>query len=242
MPSGSSAVSAAPISRAEQHGAGGLDGDLARSAAASDAGRGQRPPGADDRGLGLQQVLRGLDQDGVRRRRRACPRTCVCVGVAQRGERRRGRGSAAWCPGPTEPITQRGWSVGAALVGDLAGDAAHPPRRARRSGSRCRTRRGCRGWRRTCWSRRRRRRRRSRPRGPTAHDVGPGHVEDLVAALVALEVVEAEGPGPAASCPSRRRRRRRARRALDGEPRREFDTPAEARHRGRVYGRPDDVR
>ena len=93
-------------------------------------------------------------------------------------------------PGPIEPITQRGWSVGRPLVDDLAGDAraglgelldAVLDAVLREVGEV-----GAEGV------------------GLDAvdpdvevglvhgaDDVGPGHVEDLVAALVALVVVEA---------------------------------------------------
>jgi hypothetical protein len=49
---------------AEQHRARRLDRDL-REQRQLDAGRSERSPGAVDRRLGLQQVLRGLDEDGV---------------------------------------------------------------------------------------------------------------------------------------------------------------------------------
>ncbi|MGY3683781.1 hypothetical protein ACVWXU_007404 [Streptomyces sp. TE33382] len=49
---------------AEQHGAGGLDGDGADQRKTAAGGR-QGAPGADDGGLGLEQVLGGLHQEGV---------------------------------------------------------------------------------------------------------------------------------------------------------------------------------
>ncbi len=50
--------------RAEQHRAGQLHGDL-RDQGHPPAGLGHRAACPDDRGLGLQEVLGGLDQDGV---------------------------------------------------------------------------------------------------------------------------------------------------------------------------------
>ena len=68
---------------ADQHRAGGLDGDLGEDGQVGARGR-QRPLGTDDRGLGLQQVLRGLDQDGVDPALDEAA-DLLGVGVAQRG-------------------------------------------------------------------------------------------------------------------------------------------------------------
>ncbi len=80
----------------QEHGAGGLDGDLGDDRHVR-VGSGHGPPGPDDRGFGLQQVLRGFDQDrvgapvdqatdlfliGITQHRE--------VGMAQRGEFRAG--------------------------------------------------------------------------------------------------------------------------------------------------------
>ena len=106
MPSGSRAVSAAPISEPEQHRAGGLDRDLGDQRQRR-AGRRQRPAGTDDRSLGLQQVLGGLDQDRVGA---AVDQAgdLLLVGVAQACVGWCARASAASCPDPTEPSTNRG--------------------------------------------------------------------------------------------------------------------------------------
>jgi hypothetical protein len=53
-----------PDLAAEQHRPGGLHGHLDDDGQVLPRRR-QRPLGADDRGLGLQEVLRGLDEDGV---------------------------------------------------------------------------------------------------------------------------------------------------------------------------------
>ena len=123
----------------------------------------------------------------------------------------RGRGWAAWCPGPTEPSTQRGRSGVDQSSADLAGDPRRRPGPARRSGRRCRTRRGWPSWRRTCWSRPRRRRPRSRRRG------SPRTMSGRVTLRISLQPSRpsksssVEVVRPAAWCPSPRRRRRRAR-------------------------------
>ena len=64
MPSGSSAVSAAPISEPSSIVPVSLDRDVADDGDAA-AVLLHRPVGAEDGGLGLQQVLAGLDEDRV---------------------------------------------------------------------------------------------------------------------------------------------------------------------------------
>ena len=66
-----------------------------------------RPLGAEHRRLRLQQVLAGLDDDGVDAAVEHAD-DLLAVGVAQRLGTARGRASAAWCPDPTEPSTNRG--------------------------------------------------------------------------------------------------------------------------------------
>ena len=95
MPSGSSAVSAAPISEPSSM------VPVVSTVTCTMIGRsrpacGERPLGAEDGGLGLQQVLAGLDQDRVDATGRACPRP----GPGRRHEAARtprGPGWAAWC-------------------------------------------------------------------------------------------------------------------------------------------------
>ena len=143
---------------AQQHGAGGFDGDVGDDRDMP-AELGHRPARSQHRGLELQQVLAGLDEDRVgaalqharappRRTRRGSPRT------------RCARASAAWCPGPSSRAR-------------TACDRRSPSRRrpgarsrspsAKGHGScrRCRSHRGWTGCSRTCWSRPRRRRPRS---------------------------------------------------------------------------------
>ena len=216
-PSGSSAVSAAPISVPSSIVPVVSTVTWTRTGT-SRPGGGHRPLGADDRGLGLQQVLRGLDEHRVdaaveqpgdlrRRRRRAASANGDVAQRRQLGARAR-----------PSPSTQRGRSgvdqpsatsraMPGAGLGQLRGCARG-----------CRTRPGWPGSRRTCWSRR------SRPR-PSKYasctdrdDVRPGHVEDLVAALVALRSRPGSGRAPGASCPSPRRRRRRARTSARRSP------------------------
>ena len=69
-----------------------------------------RGAGAVDRGLRLQQVVDGLDEQHVDAARDAGPSTWSLVAVAQLGRRGSGRATAAGCPGPIEPITNRGRS------------------------------------------------------------------------------------------------------------------------------------
>ena len=147
---------------AEQHRAGGLDGDLRHDRHPPALG-GHRPAHAQDGRLGLQEVLAGLDDDRVgaardagrgrtRRRRRGGGRTS------------RGPASAAWCRGrPSRARTAAGpaWTSRR----PPRGPARCPSRRARGSARGCRTRRGWAGSPRTCSSRRRPRPPRSRRGG-----------------------------------------------------------------------------
>ncbi len=139
---------------------------------------------ADDRRLGLQQVLAGLDDQRVGAagdqaggvapgRRRAASR------------RARGRGSAAWCRGRSSRARSAGRSGVDAAVGDLAGEPGAGLGQLEDPVGDAVLAEVGRGWRRRCWSRR---------VGPgrevgvvdAADHVRPGDVEDLVAALVAL--------------------------------------------------------
>ena len=154
--------------RAEQHRAGGLDGDLGEDRHVH-AGGGHRALGADDRGLGLQQVLRGLDQQ------RVDPAVDQAAALARRrraGRRRaRGPGWAAWCPArPSRAPSAAGRASRSRRR--PRGRSARRPRPARGSGPRCRTPPGSPGWRRRCWSRRSRRRRRGTPRARCARCPG----------------------------------------------------------------------
>ncbi len=201
---------------AQQHRAGGLDGDL-------DDER-QRRAGGGHRALArpMTAALACSRSWQVSMRSASAPpairpRRLLCVGVAQR------RRTATWprvgslVPGPIEPSTKRGRLGGGPAVGRLAGDAGRRPAKlvdalgdavlaevgevgAEGVGLDAVDARP-----------------RGRRRGHAAHDVGPGDVEDLVAALVPLEVVEGRGRWPGASCPSRRRRRRHARRGRSQE-------------------------
>jgi hypothetical protein len=172
--------------RAHQHGAVLLDRDLADQHGVG-AGGGDGPLGAHDRGLGLQRVLAGLDQDGLHAAGDQA-RGVALVGVAELGvgDVAQGGELGAGAHGPDRPARPLGRGVG---VGDLAGDA------------------------------RPRLRELLDPFGDVvlaqvaevgaegvgldtvdagvevglvhgAHDVGTGDVEDLVAALVPLEVVQ----------------------------------------------------
>jgi nucleotide-binding universal stress UspA family protein len=177
--------------RAEQHGAGRLDGDLGYQRYAA-AVAGHRPVGGDERGLGLQEVLAGLDEDGVDAAREQ-PLDLGLVGVAQLGERDVPEGGqlgagADRADDPARPVGRAvvgrdlGREPGPRLgeLADAVGDAvlaevaevgaegvgldrvaAHVEVR----------------------------------RMHAPDDVGPRDVEDLVAALVALEVVEPEVGG-----------------------------------------------
>ena len=169
MPSGSSAVSAAPISVPSSIVPVVSTVTWAISGT-RDAERRHRPLGADDRRLGLQQVLAGLHQDRVGA---AVDQAgdLLLVGVAQRRVTARGRASAAWCRGRPSRAPSVGGRVSTSRRRP-PGRARRRPRAARGSGRRCRTRRGWPGWRRTCWSRRRPRRRRSRRRGLRAPTSG----------------------------------------------------------------------
>jgi hypothetical protein len=72
-----------PDLRAEQHGAGGLDGHLHHDRQVG-AGGLQGAARADERGLGLQQVLTGLDEQCVRAAGDEA-RCLLLIPVAQRG-------------------------------------------------------------------------------------------------------------------------------------------------------------
>ncbi len=193
---------------AQQHRSGGLDGDLGDDGQVRPGGR-QRAPGAHDRGLGLEEVLRRLDEERVGAAGDQ-PGRLRLVRVAQVGVRRVAEGGQ---PGARShrPQDVPGVLRGGPAVGRLAGDpgagecqlvdalADAVLSQVRQVG----------------------------PEGVRLHGVaadrevgvvdvgdhvGAGGVEDLVAALVPLEVVQARGPGPAAWCPWRRRRPRPARR------------------------------
>ena len=82
MPSGSSAVSAAPISEPSSIVPVVSTVTWAMSGT-SGAGVGHRAPRADDGGLGLEQVLAGLDQERVGPAGEQA-RGLLLVGVAQR--------------------------------------------------------------------------------------------------------------------------------------------------------------
>lgn len=103
---------------AEQHGAGGLDGDRA------DQGGWRRwrqgAAGAEDRGLGLQQVLGGLHQEGVRATGdHAFGIGLVGVAEGDIGRVAEGGQLGAGAHGAQHPALA---SVGGELVGDLTGD------------------------------------------------------------------------------------------------------------------------
>ena len=129
------------------------------------AGRGHRPPGADDGGLGLQQVLRGLDQHRVD------------AAGDQAARPASGRRRAASAYGDVPEGRQLGARARPSRAPSAAGPASTSRRRPR---GRCRAPASAssldpvrdvvlaevgRGWRRRCWSRRSRRRPRSRRRG-----------------------------------------------------------------------------
>lgn len=107
--------------RAEEHGAGGLDGDGADQRDGDPEGL-HGPAGTDDRGLRLQEVLGGLDEQRVGAAGEQALGvdlvgvTDLRVGdVAQRGE------LGAGAHGAEDPALLSGG--GGELVGDLAGDA-----------------------------------------------------------------------------------------------------------------------
>ena len=171
---------------AEQHRAGGLHGDLDQDRQRL-AGLVQGPPGADDRGLGLQQVLRGLHQHRVGAAGDQAA-DLLGVGVAQQGVAgvaqggqlgaradraehepgvlRRGPGVGRLPGDPGTGLGQLGDPVRDAVLAKVAEvgaegvglDAVDADREVRLVDA--------------------------------ADDVRPGDVEDLVAALVALEVVQ----------------------------------------------------
>ncbi len=174
--------------RAEQHRAGGLDGDLRHDRHPAALG-GHRPAYAQDGRLGLQQVLAGLDDDRVRAARDETA-AAFGVGVAEAGEglvteRRQLRAGPDRAEHEPWPVRRRD------LVGHLAGqyrrllgELADPFRdavlgevrqvRAERVGlDRVRARREV-------------------GAVNVPDHVGPGVVEDFVAAFEAREVVEHE--------------------------------------------------
>ena len=150
---------------AEQHGAGGLHGDV-HDHRNGDAAGGHGAAGTDDRGLGLQQVLAGLHDDRVDAALQHAGRLLL-VGVAQGAVRRVAEGGQLRA-GPDRAEHEARLVGGGELVGLGPGQrgARHGP--ARRSGPGCRTRPGWPGWHRRCSSRPRRRRPRSRPGAPIA--------------------------------------------------------------------------
>ncbi len=161
-PSGSSAVSAAPISEPSSIVPVVSTVTWAKIGSATPASARARlaPTMA---ALACSRSWRS--RRGWRRRRRR-PARPPAAGT-RRAARRTGRGPgwAAWCPGPPSRAPSAGAAGGRPVVGDPAGD--------RRAGlgelvdplGDARTRRGWPGSRRRCWSRRSRRRPRSRRRG-----------------------------------------------------------------------------
>ena len=159
------------------------------SSGRSGAGRLQRAACAEDGRLGLQQVLRGLHQQCVGAAGDHALGVLL-VGVAQRRVRRRGPASAASCPGPSSPAPSAGGRRPRRTRPPRRGRSARPSRRARRSrsGMSYSAQRGVVG---------------AEGVGLHAvhaglevgavdgpHDVGAGHVQDLVAALELLEVLQ----------------------------------------------------
>ena len=116
------------------------------------------------------------------RMRRAGPRTA------------RGPVSATSCRDRSTPARSAG-GPSSTSHGQPRRPRRHRPRPAPGCGSRCRTRRGWPGSRRRCWSRRHRRRPSKIGVVQRPHDIRAGHVQDLVAPLVTLEVVEAQVVG-----------------------------------------------
>ena len=104
---------------AQQHGAGGLDGHLGDERELG-ACRGHGPPRADDRGLGLEQVLAGLDDDRIGPAADQSGRAEL-VGVPQVGEPgvTQGRELRAWSHGAEHPARTPGRGP---LAGRLPGD------------------------------------------------------------------------------------------------------------------------
>ena len=171
---------------AEQHRAGRLDGDLGDDQrAGSQPGRGPLAP--DDGRLGLEQILAGLDDQRVR----AAPQQPLrvgLVGVAQLAERgvtqggqlgagadraehpaRAARRGPSVGGGPGQPGRRLGQFPDPADQAVLA-EVAHVRAEGVRSDAvRARLQVGV---------------------VDRGHDVGPGHVQDLVAAFVTVEVVE----------------------------------------------------
>ena len=148
---------------AHEHRARGLDGHLDEDRQ-PDAGLGDRLLAAVDRGLGLQQVLRGLDEEGVgsagMRPLGLLGEGRLEVGVGGVAEARQLGAGADRAEHPPHPAVG-----GLDGVDRLARDLGAGARRAPRCGPRCRSRRGSTSWRRTCWSRWRRCRSRGRRRG-----------------------------------------------------------------------------
>ena len=106
-----------PDLRADEHRAGGLDGHL-HEPGDVDAGRADGATGSDDGRLGLQQILRGLDEHGVDAAREHA-RGLRLVRIAQRGVGRmseRGELGAG-----ADGAEDESWSIrGAVVVGHLA--------------------------------------------------------------------------------------------------------------------------
>ena len=171
---------------AEQHRPGGLDRDLGDDQRIRGHGR-HGPPGADDGRLGLQQVLAGLDDQRVGAAAQQALGVGL-VGVAQLAERdvaERGQlGARAHRAEHPARAARRGPAVGggAGQPGGRLGQLDDPVRdpvlaeigqvRAERVGGdaiRARLEVGL---------------------VDPGHDVGPGHVQYLVAALVASEVFD----------------------------------------------------
>jgi len=148
---------------AEQHRAGGLDGDLTeqRQLHARPAFIARRAPLT--AAFAWSRVLRRLDKLRHAHRRRSS-RHLRLVRVAERGVRRVTE-VGSFVPGPTDPMTQRGRFRRSSDQRQPRRQVGRPPRPTRRCGQRSRTRPSWRGWRRRCWSPPRRSRRRSTRRG-----------------------------------------------------------------------------
>jgi hypothetical protein len=173
---------------AHEHRAGRLDGHL-REQWKAGAGRPERPAGTVDRGLGLQQVLRRLDEHRVDPALDEAGHLGL-VGVAQLGVGDVAEGGQLGA-GPDRPDDPARTVRGAEPVGDLAGELGPEPGQlvdpvgdavlvevaevgAERVGLDGVTTHG------------------EVRLVDGAHDVRPGRVEDLVAALMPFEVVEGE--------------------------------------------------
>ena len=177
---------------AQQHGAGGLHGDVADDRHRL-ARLGHRPLRPDHRRLDLEQVLAGLDDQRVRAAGDQAGGVLL-VRVAQRARTRRARGWAAWCPARSSRAR-----TGAAPGCSSASAASRAIRAPASDSSRIR-----------CGMSYSARLAQVGAEGVglhavraggqvgvvhSAHHVRPGDVEDLVAPLQPLEVVEGQVGG-----------------------------------------------